>query len=111
AIKGMVGMLVAGVDRNAVDHCGGSRGIAFGHARLFPHVAILAGRTFQKRWRRTVLVPDHFEFDAWMDRDLMAGNAEFRFGDRLKVYAFTVDVDTRPWLISTRLDVIRVRVR
>ena len=41
----------------------------------------------------------------------MAGNAEFRFGDRLKVYSFTVDVDTRSRLISARFDVIRIRVR
>ena len=46
-----------------------------------------------------------------MDRDLVAGNAELRFGDRLKVYSFTVDVDTRSRLISARLDVIRVGVR
>src|SRR5262245_25009839 len=108
ADEAVIGVLASRIDFLAADHGGGRGRIAFRLAGHLAHVAVLAGDAGFAGRAIAILVPNDLEFDAEVDGNLVAADAELRLGDLVVGDHALVDVVAPP--VGAGLDGVRVLV-
>src|SRR5688572_22681361 len=89
--ESVVGQLPVIVDGMSIDDRGRTSGIADGQSGVRAHVALLTRNPFFGGGRSPVLFPDCFQLDSGMDLHLMAGHAELRFHEQVRLNGRLMD--------------------